>query len=325
MSKDDDIPAAINRLLRAETNNFAELLCVAGLDPARDLAYANLAGVSFENLDLTAYNLRGANLAGCSFKRAKIADADLTDAIYDDTALLEAADWDKFAVRKYSLTPLINSDSNSLSSGPNLEQRARVRKNSVKANSRYSNAEIVDALSHLTREDSARLAIASVYYAVRSGIEAEELRQRAYQRLLKSSCKRSFTVLDALLGIVRSEASGWDAKGRNRQEPIEDIELLAREKIARLPIWMVDPETPEEALIQKQREDEAKQLFEQLRRLFSHRPSVLRLLEGMLMGLSGGELRDFAGLNKLQMNVNQKALMRGIAQLTANRWTRAIS
>lgn len=182
-----------------------------------------------------------------------------------------------------------------------------VRESAMKEKSRYTDAEVRDALRQLMPEDSARIGLTSKYYEVRSGIEADELRQRAYLRLLKHSCERSFAVADALLGMIRSEASGKDARWRiGQKQKLLDVDNFD---------WGMGPETPEEAVIRTQQEARAAQLIDQLRLMFSHRPPLLRLIEGRLMDLSGADLRDFAGLDEREMKANLKALSRGVAKL----------
>jgi len=51
----------------AQTDDFAELVRIAGLDPQRDLRFADWSGVDFRGADLRGFDLTGARLHGCNF------------------------------------------------------------------------------------------------------------------------------------------------------------------------------------------------------------------------------------------------------------------
>lgn len=99
-SSDMDVYKLIGDVLNSESSSFPDLLATANLDPRSDLKYANLSGISFDDLDLSGYDFTGCNLKGCSFKRTKIVGANFSHALYHLAALQEAADWQQFNKNK---------------------------------------------------------------------------------------------------------------------------------------------------------------------------------------------------------------------------------
>jgi formylglycine-generating enzyme required for sulfatase activity len=63
-----------------ETDDFATLLRLAGLDPARNLRRADWSGVSFRNTDLRGFDFTAARLHNCDFTGARIAGARFAQA-----------------------------------------------------------------------------------------------------------------------------------------------------------------------------------------------------------------------------------------------------
>lgn len=80
----------------AETDDFSELIKIAGLDPARDLRFFDWSGVDFSGADLSGYDFTGAILLDCRFEGAHIAGACFDAARLDRTELRQAADWESY-------------------------------------------------------------------------------------------------------------------------------------------------------------------------------------------------------------------------------------
>jgi uncharacterized protein YjbI with pentapeptide repeats len=59
----------------AETDDFAELIGIAGLDPKKHLRFSDWSGVDFSGSDLRGFDFTGAKLIGCNFKEARIEGA----------------------------------------------------------------------------------------------------------------------------------------------------------------------------------------------------------------------------------------------------------
>src|SRR5262245_6965432 len=94
----------VQRVVRAETDDFSELVRIAGLDPKRHLRFADWSGVSFQNCNLRGFDFTGARLLGCDFAGALISEARFdqaeigregAEATSPATRLRDAADWHK--------------------------------------------------------------------------------------------------------------------------------------------------------------------------------------------------------------------------------------
>jgi formylglycine-generating enzyme required for sulfatase activity len=67
----------------AGTENFAELIKLASLDPKRHLRFADWSGITFRGCDLRGFDFTGARLIGCDFKDAMIKGAQFDYAEFD--------------------------------------------------------------------------------------------------------------------------------------------------------------------------------------------------------------------------------------------------
>ena len=84
MSSDtENLAERAKSIVEAQTDNFAELLRLSGLDPQIHLRCANLSGVDFSGCDLRGFDLTGARLLGCRFDGALIAGARFDQAEID--------------------------------------------------------------------------------------------------------------------------------------------------------------------------------------------------------------------------------------------------
>lgn len=99
--------AVKQRLLSSGKPDFASLVKLAGLDPARHMRFAEWSGVDFGGSDLRGFDFTGARLIGCNFKGALIEDARFDQALIDElrpgvkldpgrTNLRAAEDWEKY-------------------------------------------------------------------------------------------------------------------------------------------------------------------------------------------------------------------------------------
>ena len=98
--------AVKQRLLSSGKTDFASLVKLAGLDPARHMRFAEWSGADFSGSDLRGFDFTGARLIGCNFKGARIEGARFDQALIDEarpgaklhphrTYLRAARDWDK--------------------------------------------------------------------------------------------------------------------------------------------------------------------------------------------------------------------------------------
>ena len=65
----------IRSVMDCHSDAFRDLLYAGGFEPAHDLRYRNLSGLSFAGEDLRGMNFSGANLCGCNFENAMIEGA----------------------------------------------------------------------------------------------------------------------------------------------------------------------------------------------------------------------------------------------------------
>src|SRR6516225_7501425 len=97
------------RVAYAETNDFAELAQLAGLDPKKHLRFADWSGVNFASCDLRGFDFTGARLNGCKFDNAHIDGARFDQAEIANTNLQAARDW-KAHVKNWRRAPAVHSD-----------------------------------------------------------------------------------------------------------------------------------------------------------------------------------------------------------------------
>ncbi len=88
---------AMRRVADARTENFVELIELAGLDPKRHLRFCQWSGIDFKGCDLRGYDFSGACLCDCKFKGARIAGARFDKADIKGSALRDAADCEQHA------------------------------------------------------------------------------------------------------------------------------------------------------------------------------------------------------------------------------------
>jgi formylglycine-generating enzyme required for sulfatase activity len=84
------------QVAEAETEDFASLIRLAGLDPKRALRFENWSGVDFSGSDLRGFDFTGARLNGCRFDGARIAGARFDQAEIDGANLRAAKDWEAY-------------------------------------------------------------------------------------------------------------------------------------------------------------------------------------------------------------------------------------
>jgi len=100
--------AVKQRLLSSGKTDFASLVKLAGLDPARHMRFAEWSGADFSGSILRGFDFTGARLIGCNFKGAWIKGARFDQALIDEvrpgtkldpdrTNLQAAEDWKSYA------------------------------------------------------------------------------------------------------------------------------------------------------------------------------------------------------------------------------------
>lgn len=92
------IDAAIEAVVQAPSNNFLELVALAGLDRQRDFRFANLEDVDFAGMDLHGFDFSGANLRNAKFHGSKIAEATFSNDATRFKELKQSVDWAELAI-----------------------------------------------------------------------------------------------------------------------------------------------------------------------------------------------------------------------------------
>lgn len=77
----------VDRIICAETADFAELAKIANLNPAEDFAGANLRGTILNAMDFSSANLDRANFRGADLSDADFSDANLQNAKFSGADL----------------------------------------------------------------------------------------------------------------------------------------------------------------------------------------------------------------------------------------------
>ncbi len=90
--------ALVRTVAEAKTDDIAELIALAGLNPGLDLRRADLSGVSFAGMDLTGFDLSEARLHGCDFTGATTGAAILAEAELDRVLHSGRTEWHSPAI-----------------------------------------------------------------------------------------------------------------------------------------------------------------------------------------------------------------------------------
>jgi formylglycine-generating enzyme required for sulfatase activity len=92
-----DWAGAARAVRLADSDNFVDLTMIAGLNPKRDLRFADWTGVDFRDCDLRGFDFTGARLHGCSFSGAKI-----TGACFDQAEVGAVSYWEDARITELS-------------------------------------------------------------------------------------------------------------------------------------------------------------------------------------------------------------------------------
>ncbi len=89
--KEREAAKRLEAIINAETDDFAELLSIAGLDSQHDLEGTDLASLDLSRADLSGANLRSASLEGAVLSNAKMTEVDFEGADLSRASLRDAA------------------------------------------------------------------------------------------------------------------------------------------------------------------------------------------------------------------------------------------
>lgn len=165
----------------------------------------------------------------------------------------------------------------------------------------YTREEIGEAIQSFSDVETARIHMLSRFYAVKSGIDADEITSRATYRLIENSCQRRFSIFSAYLGVMRSIASSRDSRARSRLGNEDEMDFESIKNA----LWQEETLTPEQILISK---DQYNKLVNLVRKDLKNNTILSKLFEGHLQGLRGEDLRNFAGLSRKAQDSCRKTL-----------------
>ena len=89
----DEASDRIDRVLRATTDNFVELVRISGLSPARDFRYKHLRRIDFDGSDLSSFDFTGTIFDTCKFKAAAFKGAALKGVEFRNCNPGQSLDW----------------------------------------------------------------------------------------------------------------------------------------------------------------------------------------------------------------------------------------
>jgi len=85
----------IRNVLEYKSDDFLELVKIAGLNPKSDFRYISLSGLNFFYMDLSGFDFTGSDLSNCSFHMALIDKVEFDDEQLKNPKILEAISWSK--------------------------------------------------------------------------------------------------------------------------------------------------------------------------------------------------------------------------------------
>ncbi|MEM7621402.1 MAG: SUMF1/EgtB/PvdO family nonheme iron enzyme [Pseudomonadota bacterium] len=91
---------AMQRIQTTSTENFAELLKIANLDPARHLRNSDWSECDFRDVDLTGYDFSGAKVRNAKFDNAVISGAKFHNTDLTGSNIWKAKDWKEYLLKQ---------------------------------------------------------------------------------------------------------------------------------------------------------------------------------------------------------------------------------
>jgi DNA-directed RNA polymerase specialized sigma24 family protein len=142
-----------------------------------------------------------------------------------------------------------------------------------------------------------------------TGIDADDLLQDAFHRALDGSrqCPRHVDVLRFLAGAMRSIASDW-SKTQKRQSDVGLVASTGSLQKVIVEVRDLHPD-PHELLASEQ---EAACMKRAVLEVFADDLVAQRMLEGIMDGLEGEELRSFTDLNETEFASKRRLVRRRI-------------
>ena len=169
--------------------------------------------------------------------------------------------------------------------------------------------EVKRAISALPPADWLRLHKVARALCRNAHFDAEDLLQEAFERTLDGSrqCSRTLDIVHFLVGVMRSIASDWRKARKRRPE----ISLVSHTGTLQEFVIKVRDESPptDEWLASTQ---EATCLKQAILDLFADDGVAQRMLEGIMEGIAGEELRTLTRLSQTEFASKRRLIRRRI-------------
>ena len=149
------------------------------------------------------------------------------------------------------------------------------------------------------------------------GFDADDLLQEAFQRALNGGrqCPRDVEVTRFLAGVMRSIASDWGKARRRRPEMRLDAPSGALLEVV---VQVRDGCLDAEELLAST--EESAGVIERIKDLFADDPTALKIIDGMLEGRAGAELRSAAELSEKEFASKRRLIRRRIDKAFPKEW-----
>jgi RNA polymerase sigma-70 factor (ECF subfamily) len=177
--------------------------------------------------------------------------------------------------------------------------------------------EIHRAIAALPEADWLRLHKVARALCRNGGFDADDLLQEAFQRALNGGrqCPRDVEVTRFLAGVMRSIASDWGKARRRRPE----MRLNARSgALLEVVVQVRDGCLDAEELLAST--EESAGVIERIKDLFADDPTALKIIDGMLEGRAGAELRSAAELSEKEFASKRRLIRRRIDKAFPKEW-----
>ena len=181
-------------------------------------------------------------------------------------------------------------------------------------------AEVHDAIRALTDADWRRLKLVASKYAFGEAIEPDDLLQRAIERSLEKDGRkwpRNVDFVKFLAEAMRSIADGEREKIENR---VEKIPIQAPGNSNEEGDYVEIPHPSPNAEEKLGDDQDFAAMKASLLLVFINDPVARDILEGIWAGLSGEELREYAGLDKVEYESKRKQIRRQLSRHFPNGW-----
>ena len=178
--------------------------------------------------------------------------------------------------------------------------------------------EVKRSIAALTAADWLRLHKVARALCRDGAFQADDLLQEAFQRALDGTrhCARTLDIILFLAGVMRSIASDWRKARKRRPEMslvtatgwLQEVVLQVRDNSC----------VAEEVLVSN---EEAARLQQAIFALFADDAVAQRLLEGIMDGLTGAQLRSLTGLSETEFASKRRLIRRRIDKAYPGDWT----